>query len=190
MEAVFNSFLLVAVSEMGDKTQLLAFVLASRFRKPWAIVAGIFVATILNHLLAAGLGSFVAVQINPETLKHILAAVFIGFGLWILLPDKDDENPRLGPWGAFLTTAVAFFIAEMGDKTQLATVALGARYGDLLAVTLGSTLGMMLADGLAVFFGEKISNKISMKILRRIACLLFILFGIFILLGNLSPDLG
>lgn len=190
MEAIFNSFLLVAASEMGDKTQLLAFVLASRFRKPWAVVSGIFVATILNHLLAAWLGTFISGWLPGQWLKYILAFVFFAFGLWMLIPDKEEDNPKLGPWGAFLTTTVAFFLAEMGDKTQLATVALGARYLDLFSVTLGTTLGMMFSDGLAVFFGDKMANKISMKILRRVACALFILFGIFILLGNISPSLG
>ncbi|MEZ0391735.1 MAG: TMEM165/GDT1 family protein [Pseudobdellovibrionaceae bacterium] len=189
MESIFNSFLLVAASEMGDKTQLLAFVLASRFRKPWAIVAGILVATIFNHLLAAWVGSWVSSFVDPQILKYALAFLFVVFGLWILKPDQQDENLPVGHWGAFLTTTVAFFLAEMGDKTQLATLALGARYQDLFSVTFGSTMGMMFADGLAVFFGDRMSHRIPMKAVRIFACLLFLVFALFILLGNFSPEI-
>lgn len=183
MEAIFNSFLLVFVSEMGDKTQLLALILAARFRKPWPIMAGIFVATILNHALASYLGSFVTYYISKEILKWILALTFIGFGLWILVPDKDEEFKDKHKWGPFLTTTVAFFFAEMGDKTQLATVALGAKFAAPLLVTAGTTLGMLGADGLAVFFGDKLTKRISMRWIHRAASALFIFFGIGIILG-------
>ncbi len=183
MEALLNSFLLVFVSEMGDKTQLLALVLSARFRKPVPIMFGILVATILNHALASYVGSFVTQFISPDVLKFLLAATFIGFGIWMLVPDKDDGFNQNQRWGPFLTTTVAFFFAEMGDKTQLATVALGAKFAAPLLVTVGTTLGMLGADGLAVFFGHKFTNKVPMKLVHRIASALFILFGIGILFG-------
>jgi putative Ca2+/H+ antiporter (TMEM165/GDT1 family) len=183
VEALLNSFLLVFVSEMGDKTQLLALVLSARFRKPVPIMLGILVATILNHALASYVGSFVTQFISPDILKFLLAATFIGFGIWMLVPDKDDGFNQKQKWGPFLTTTVAFFFAEMGDKTQLATVALGAKFADPLLVTVGTTLGMLGADGLAVFFGHKFTDKVPMKLVHRIASALFILFGIGILFG-------
>ncbi|MFN7728953.1 MAG: TMEM165/GDT1 family protein [Bdellovibrio sp.] len=182
MEALIQSFLLVAASEMGDKTQLLAFVLASRFRKPWTILAGIFAATLLNHLLAATLGQGLAQLISPQVLKYGLALVFFAFALWILIPDKDEELKQAYKWGAFATTFVAFFMAEMGDKTQLATVALSARFQDLVNVTIGTTLGMIISDGLAVFLGDRLSEKISMTHVRYFASALFAIFGVGILL--------
>lgn len=184
MDAVVNSFLLVFVSEMGDKTQLLALVLAARFKKPVPIMLGILTATLLNHAVASYVGSFVSSYIAENTLKWILAATFIGFGLWILVPDKEDAVKTENKRGAFITTTVLFFIAEMGDKTQLATLALGANYAAPLAVTLGTTLGMLGADGLAVVFGHKFTEKISMKWIHRFASALFILFGIVILFKN------
>lgn len=180
MEAVFNSFVLVFFSEMGDKTQLLALVLAARFRKPVPIMFGILAATLLNHALASYIGTLITHFVSPEILKWILAASFIGFGLWILIPDKDEGLKDNHKWGPFLTTLVAFFLAEMGDKTQLATVALGAQFAAPALVTFGTTLGMMLADGLAVLFGHKFTDLISMTLVRRISCALFILSGIII----------
>ena len=178
MEPFVNSFLLVALSEMGDKTQLLAFVLASRFRQPWTVMAGIFVATMLNHALASSAGAWVSAVVPPLYLKIGLALTFFAFAIWILIPDKEDDSEKKYPFGAFLTTAIVFFLAEMGDKTQLATIALGARYNDIVSVTVGTTLGMMLSNGLAVFFGEKLTKKISMTWMHRIAAVLFIIFGI------------
>lgn len=183
LEAVLNSFLLVALTEMGDKTQLLAFVLAARFRKPWAVMGGILVATILNHALAAFFGSTVSHYVPPHVLKWILALTFFGFAAWILIPDKDEDIKEDHKYGAFMTTLVLFFFAEMGDKTQLSTVALAARYNDIVAVTIGTTLGMMFADGLAVVFGKSITEKISMKWVRWIAAASFLLFGVAILIG-------
>lgn len=183
MDSVIQSFLLVFISEMGDKTQLLALVLAARFKKPIPIMIGILVATLLNHALASYVGSFVTNFISENVLKLILSATFIIFGLWILIPDKDEDLNHTHKWGPFLTTLVTFFFAEMGDKTQLATVALGAKFNAPVFVTLGTTLGMMGADGLAVFFGHKFTNKIPMKLIHRVASALFILFGLAIYFG-------
>lgn len=181
LTAIVTSFLLVAASEMGDKTQLLAFALASRFKKPWPIMAGILTATLLNHGLASWGGTWVSEHLSPSTLKLVLAAAFIGFGVWILIPDKDDEARREPRFGAYLTTTVLFFLAEMGDKTQLATIALGARFNSFYIVTIGTTLGMLFSDGLAVLLGEKLSERISMKYVRWGAATLFFVFGILIL---------
>jgi Ca2+/H+ antiporter, TMEM165/GDT1 family len=183
MEVLLNSFLLVAATEMGDKTQLLALLLTVRFKKPWVILWGIIAATILNHSLAAYAGQWLSLQMSPTTLKWVLALVFFGFAAWVLIPDKEEEPKAGGSWGAFLTTFVAFFIAEMGDKTQLSTIALAARYNQFVLVTIGTTLGMIVADGMAVFFGEKLLQKMSMKHLRRIAAVLFVFFGLSLLLG-------
>ena len=177
MQAVFQSFLLVFVSEMGDKTQLLAMMLAARFRAPGKIMAGILVATLANHALASWAGAWISHWVPPQLLSWILAATFIGFGLWILVPDKEEEVQNTKKWGAFLTTLVLFFLAEMGDKTQLATVALGARFSEPVAVTAGTTLGMMAADGLAIVVGQ----KIPLRLVRWVACALFFLFGLGIL---------
>lgn len=183
MESVLNSFLLVFLSEMGDKTQLLALVLAARFRKPVPILMGILVATLLNHALASYAGHFVTGLVPGHILKWILGLTFIGFGLWILVPDKEEDLQQRAKWGPFLTTTVAFFFAEMGDKTQLATVALGAKFNEPLMVTLGTTLGMMGADGLAVLFGHRFTQKVPMSLVHRLASGLFILFGLAIILG-------
>lgn len=166
---------------MGDKTQLLALILAARFKKPWTILAGVFVATVLNHALASWAGGFVAGQLSRETLKWALALVFFAFAAWILVPDKEEESGVGSRYGVFLTTVVAFFLAEMGDKTQLATVALGARYTNVLTVTLGTTLGMLASNALAIFLGEKLLKRIPMKWIRVFTSLLFALFGAMIL---------
>lgn len=163
---------------MGDKTQLLALVLAAKFKKPLPILAGIFVATILNHALASWVGSFSTNFISPEVLKWILSAVFVGFGLWMLVPDQDEGLNENYKWGPFITTTVAFFLAEMGDKTQLATVALSAKFGSAILVTVGTTLGMMFSDGLAVILGHRFTNRIPMKLIHRVAAVLFIGFGL------------
>lgn len=178
MEALLNSTILVFISEMGDKTQLLALVLATRFAKPVPILWGILIATLLNHAIASYVGSFITLYISQDILRWGLAASFIGFGLWILIPDKDDGLTPNDRFGAFITTLIAFFIAEMGDKTQLATVALGAKYTSVVAVTIGSTLGMMLANAPAVIFGKWFTERIPMQWLHRIASLIFIGFGI------------
>lgn len=178
MEAIINSTVLVFISEMGDKTQLLALILAAKFRKPVPIMLGIFIATLLNHALASYVGSFITNYFQADTLCWLLAGTFVAFGLWILIPDKDDGLKTTDRYGVFVTTLLAFFIAEMGDKTQLATVALGAKYTSIVAVTFGTTLGMMLANAPAVYFGQWFTDRIPMKWVHRIASVLFIGFGI------------
>jgi putative Ca2+/H+ antiporter (TMEM165/GDT1 family) len=177
LQAMLSSFGVVAISEMGDKTQLLAFSLAARFKRPWPILAGIFVATVLNHALASSLGSWVSAQFAPHTLAWVLALTFFGFGVWTLKPDTLDENDAQHRYGPFLTTTVLFFLAEMGDKTQLATVALAAKFHSLVAVTLGTTLGMMVSDGLAVLLGEKLAEHSQSRWIRIAAACVFFVFA-------------
>jgi len=177
MEAVVSSFLLVAASEMGDKTQLLAFSLATRFRKPWTVMAGILVATLANHALASSVGTWVSLHVPARVMAAVLAVTFIGFGLWTLKPDTLEESEKPPRFGAFLTTTILFFLAEMGDKTQLATVAMAARYQAVVLVTGGTTLGMLFSDGLAVFLGDKLAGRVQMKWLRWLAASLFFVFG-------------
>jgi putative Ca2+/H+ antiporter (TMEM165/GDT1 family) len=183
MEAFLTSTVLVALAEIGDKTQLLSFVLAAQLRKPWPIIAGIFVATVANHALAGSVGVWVATLVTPETLRWIVAATFIGFGLWTLHPDSLDEQPKMHAAGAFVTTLIAFFIAEMGDKTQIATVALAARFDALAAVVFGTTIGMMLANVPAVLIGDKLARTLPMKAIRITAAMLFILTGVWTAFG-------
>jgi putative Ca2+/H+ antiporter (TMEM165/GDT1 family) len=178
MNAIFSSFGLVAISEMGDKTQLLAFSLATRFKQPLPIIAGIFVATVANHALAAWVGVATASFLSPVMMSWILAATFIGCGFWALIPDKlEDEGTKPSAYGAFWTTTVVFFLAEMGDKTQLATIALAARFTDIIAVTIGTTLGMMATNSIAVFAGDRLAEKVQMKFIRWGASGLFFAFG-------------
>jgi putative Ca2+/H+ antiporter (TMEM165/GDT1 family) len=184
LKIIFNSCLLVSFTEMGDKTQLLAFVLATRYKTPWIIFWGILVATILNHLLAASAGVWVSHVLSPILLKWILATLFFVFAIWILIPDKDEGLKENHKWGPFLTTVVSFFLAEMGDKTQIATVTLAAKYHDFLIVTIGTTLGMMITDGAAVFFGDKMTKYIPMKWVHIAAAILYIAFGIGILFSD------
>ena len=184
MEAFLVSTGVVALGEMGDKTQLLAIVLAARFRRPWPIVAGILVATLANHALAGLVGEGVARVLGPDWLRWTVGLGFIAMAGWLLVPDQpgalDDGPARLGVFG---TTVVAFFIAEMGDKTQIATVALAARYGELLAVVAGTTLGMMLANVPAVWLGERIARRVSLPLLHGIGALVFAALGVATLLG-------
>ena len=184
MEAFAISTGIVALAEMGDKTQLLAFLLAARFRKPVPIVLGILVATLANHAFAAALGAWINTLIGPEVMRWVLGISFIAMAGWTLIPDKlDDEESNLGKYGVFATTLVAFFLAEMGDKTQIATVALAARYDAVIAVVAGTTLGMMIANVPAVYFGERIADKISLRLVHGIAAALFLALGIATLLG-------
>ena len=182
MEAFLTSSLLVAVAEIGDKTQLLAIVLATRFRKPLPIILCILAATLANHALAAFAGQFAAGLLDWLWFRVAVAASFIVMGLWTLVHDKldDDEQPR-ARGGVFLTTLVAFFLVEMGDKTQLATVALGARYANLVAVTAGTTLGMMVANVPAVLLGNALVQRISMKAVRIVAAASFVAAGAWML---------
>ncbi|MBI4988039.1 MAG: TMEM165/GDT1 family protein [Rhodocyclales bacterium] len=183
MEAFLTSALLVALAEIGDKTQLLSFVLAARLRKPGAIILGIFVATILNHALAGSAGVWLASLIAPHVLPWATGLLFVGFGLWTLHPDSLDDDPKLHRAGAFVTTTIAFFIAEMGDKTQLATVALAARFDALAAVVFGTTLGMLIANIPAVLVGEALAQKLPMKAIRIVAAGVFIATGIVTMFG-------
>jgi putative Ca2+/H+ antiporter (TMEM165/GDT1 family) len=184
MEAFLVSTGIVALAEIGDKTQLLAFVLAAKFRRPLPIIAAIFVATIANHAFAAAIGTWITSLLGPNVLRWVLGASFIAMAAWTLVPDKiDDDDIPLARYGVFLTTLIAFFIAEMGDKTQVATVALAARYHSLAAVVCGTTLGMMLANVPAVYLGDKIANKISLKLVHGIAALIFAALGVATLLG-------
>ncbi|SCY54701.1 Putative Ca2+/H+ antiporter, TMEM165/GDT1 family [Nitrosospira sp. Nl5] len=178
LEAFFTSTLLVALAEIGDKTQLLSFVLAAKLRRPYPIMAGIFAATILNHALAASIGAWLASLISPQALTWIVGLSFIGFGLWALKPDTLDGNPRIFSAGVFVTTLVAFFVAEMGDKTQFATVALAARYDALVLVVLGTTFGMVLANIPAVWIGKALADRINMRWMRWFAAASFVLMGL------------
>lgn len=178
LEILFNSIFFVALTEMGDKTQLLAFILATRYKKPWTIMGAIFLATIANHLLAAWLGTFISQYVPAHILKWSLVAVFLAFAIWVMIPDKEGEVKSTGKWGAFLTTFVSFFLAEMGDKTQLTTLALAAKYNDLTLVTIGSTIGMMISSALAIFFGNKLTKRIPMKVIHAFAAFFFVIMAI------------
>lgn len=178
LNVFLNCFALVFLGEMGDKTQLLALILAARFRAPWTILFGVLIATILNHALAAWGGNYVAVLVDEKTLAWILAGTFIAFAAWILIPDKEDGLSSESRFGPLLTTIVAFFLAEMGDKTQLATVALGARYPQVMLVTLGTTFGMLASNALAIFLGDRLLRRIPMAWIRRGASLMFFIFGL------------
>lgn len=185
LEGFLVSTGVVALAEIGDKTQLLALVLAAKYRKPVPIILGIFVATVLNHFVAGWVGAWVAGTVGPELMRWILGVSFVAMGLWILVPDKiDDDEAAAGPrFGVFLTTLFAFFVVEIGDKTQIATVALAARYEPLIAVVAGTTLGMMLANVPAVLVGEAAARKLPMKLVHGIAAAIFIVLGASILLG-------
>jgi putative Ca2+/H+ antiporter (TMEM165/GDT1 family) len=185
MEALFVSTGVVALAEIGDKTQLLAFILAARFKKPWPIIAGIFCATIVNHGLAGALGAWITSALNPGVLRWVLAASFIGMAIWTLIPDKieEEETQVAKRFGVFGATLLTFFLAEMGDKTQIATVAMAAHYANPLWVVAGTTLGMLLADVPAVFVGDRLAAKIPMKLVHGIAAAIFAALGIATLLG-------
>jgi putative Ca2+/H+ antiporter (TMEM165/GDT1 family) len=190
MEAFLVSTGIVALAEMGDKTQLLSLVLAARYRKPWPIVWGILVATLANHGLAGAVGSWVTTQLGAEALRWVLGGSFLAMAVWILVPDKLDEeaekaNPRMG---VFATTVVAFFIAEMGDKTQVATVMLAAQFQSWFWVVAGTTLGMMLANAPVVWFGEAITRQISLSWVHRISAVVFAVLGALALWGGPSPN--
>lgn len=174
----------VAVAEIGDKTQLLAFVLAARFKKPWHVILGILTATIANHVLASVVGVTASAWVNPQVMRWILGLSFLAMAVWVLIPDRATEGEtKPDRFGAFLTTAMTFFLLEMGDKTQLATVALSAKYQSLIAVTAGTTLGMMLADVPAVFIGDRLAEKIPLRLVHGLAAALFGIMGILVLCG-------
>jgi putative Ca2+/H+ antiporter (TMEM165/GDT1 family) len=185
MEALFVSTGVVALAEIGDKTQLLAFILAARFKRPAPIILGIFLATIVNHGLAGALGAWITTTISAEVLRWILGLSFIGMAIWTMIPDKieEEETQIAHKYGVFGATLVTFFLAEMGDKTQIATVAMAAHYTAPLLVVVGTTLGMLIADVPAVFAGDKLANKIPMRLVHSIAAAVFAALGIATLFG-------
>lgn len=185
MEAFLVSTGIVALAEIGDKTQLLSLVLAARFRKPWPIVLGILVATLVNHALAGAVGAWITTLLGPVTLRWVLGLSFLAMAAWMLIPDKlDDEdtqsNPRLGVFGA---TLIAFFLAEMGDKTQIATVMLAARFDAYVWVVAGTTLGMMLANAPVVWLGERITRLVPLRVVHVVSALFFAGLGVVALIG-------
>jgi Ca2+/H+ antiporter, TMEM165/GDT1 family len=185
MESLFISTGVVALAEIGDKTQLLAFILAARFKKPLPIIAGILCATLVNHGLAGALGAWITANVSAQVLRWVLGASFVGMAIWTLIPDKIEEEEtqvakKLGVFGA---TLVTFFLAEMGDKTQIATVALAAHYASPVLVVIGTTLGMLIADVPAVFVGDKLAARIPMKLVHAIAAAIFAVLGAATLLG-------
>jgi putative Ca2+/H+ antiporter (TMEM165/GDT1 family) len=178
VEALLVSAGLVAIAEIGDKTQLLAMVLASRYRRPVPIILGILTATLANHALAAWAGALVADWLGPDAMRWILGLLFLGMAVWCLIPDKAEEGPKAASAaGAFVATTIAFFLVEIGDKTQIATVALAARFNDLLAVTAGTTLGMMLANVPAVLCGDLLAHKVPLGLVRGFAAASFVALG-------------
>ena len=186
MDALLISTGIVALAEMGDKTQLLALVLALRFRKPWPIVMGILVATLANHALAGAVGAWVTTVLGPDVLRWVLGASFIAMAVWMLIPDKIDEDeagkpPRLGVFG---TTVVAFFLAEMGDKTQVATIMLAAQYSSTVMVVAGTTLGMMLANAPVVWLGERMTRLVPLRVVHLVSAAIFMGLGLWALLGQ------
>ncbi|MDX9700577.1 MAG: TMEM165/GDT1 family protein [Rhodocyclaceae bacterium] len=188
LETLFISTGIVALAEIGDKTQLLAFMLAARFRRPWPIILGIFVATVANHAFAAAVGTWITQALGPEVLRWLLGLSFLAMAVWTLIPDKLEEGevsvPRLGVFGA---TLVAFFLAEMGDKTQVATVALAARFDAFVAVVIGTTLGMLIANVPAVLAGDRIAQRIPVTLVHGIAAVLFALLGLALLFDIGAP---
>jgi Ca2+/H+ antiporter, TMEM165/GDT1 family len=175
----------IALAEIGDKTQLLAFLLATRFKKPIPIIIGITLATLINHGLAGVVGSWITANVDQSVLRWVLGASFIAMAVWTLIPDKieDEETQLATKLGVFGATFITFFSAEMGDKTQIATVAMSAHYNDVLMVVAGTTLGMLIADVPAVFAGDKLAEKIPMKLVHRIAAAMFAALGVATLLG-------
>ena len=180
MEAFLVSTGIVALAEMGDKTQLLALLLAARFKKPWPIVWGILVATVANHAMAGALGAWVTTLMSPEVLRWILGASFLAMAAWMLVPDKleDDSNTKPPRWGVFATTVAMFFLAEMGDKTQIATVMLAARFDTYVAVVAGTTVGMMLANAPVVWLGERVTRLLPLRVVHIVSALVFAVLGL------------
>ena len=184
MDAFLVSTAIVALAEIGDKTQLLAFILAAKFRRPWPIVLGILVATLANHAFAAEVGTWLTTLMGPQTLRWVLGLSFIAMAVWTLIPDKlDEDDAKLPRFGVFGATLIAFFLAEMGDKTQVATVALAAQYQMLVAVVAGTTLGMMIANVPAVLLGDRIAARMPVKLVHGIAAAIFLGLGIATLAG-------
>ena len=186
LDAIWVPTAVVAIAEIGDKTQLLAIVLAAKFRKPVPIILGILAATLLNHAAAATLGYWISQWLTGDTFRIIVGAAFVVMAAWALIPDKEDEDASSrSVGGIFLTTLVAFFFVEIGDKTQIATSLLAAQYTDILLVTIGTTLGMMLANVPAVIFGEAVTRIVPLKYVRLGAAVIFALIGVWVILGAL-----
>lgn len=185
MESLFVSTGVVALAEIGDKTQLLAFLLAARFKKPLPIILGILIATMVNHGMAGAVGAWITSNVSPEILRWVLGLSFIGMAVWTLIPDviEEEETQIAKRFGVFGATLITFFLAEMGDKTQIATVAMAARYDDMMLVVIGTTLGMMISNVPAVFAGDKLASKIPMKLVHSIAAGVFAVLGVATLLG-------
>ena len=184
MEAFLVSTGIVALAEIGDKTQLLAFILSARFRRPWPISLGILVATLANHSFAGAVGTWLTTALGPTALRWVLGVSFLAMAAWTLIPDKFDEgDAKMPPRGVFTTTLVAFFLAEMGDKTQVATVALAARYDAIVAVVAGTTLGMMIANVPAVLLGDRIAHRMPVRLVHAVAAAIFAVLGVVTLLG-------
>ncbi|OHC26599.1 MAG: hypothetical protein A3J71_18540 [Pseudomonadales bacterium RIFCSPHIGHO2_02_FULL_60_43] len=181
LESLFVPTFIVALAEIGDKTQLLALLLAARFRKPWPIIWGIVVATLANHFAAGAIGNWVASFFSPATLSWILAASFVAVALWTLIPDKldDDESSKFKRYGPFLTTLIAFFLAEMGDKTQVATVMLAAQYPYFVLVVIGTTLGMLIANVPVVLAGNFAAERLPLTLIRRVAACAFAALAVY-----------
>jgi putative Ca2+/H+ antiporter (TMEM165/GDT1 family) len=184
LEAFHVSMGIVALAEIGDKTQLLAFVLAGKFRRPLPIILGILASTMANHALAGALGAWITSAVGPHTMRWVLGASFLAMAIWTLVPDKLDEgDAKIAPYGVFAATFVAFFLAEMGDKTQIATIAQAAQYSSVVAVVAGTTLGMMIANVPAVLLGERIARRIPVRLVHAIAAAIFAVLGVATLLG-------
>ena len=186
MEPLLVSTLTVALAEIGDKTQLLALLLAARFRKPWPIVAGILVATLLNHAMAGWLGATAASWLTPQVLRWTVATSFIAIALWTLKPDKLEDGARLPPRGAFVATTIAFFLAEMGDKTQVATVLLAANYPPLWQVVAGTTVGMLLANVPVVALGSRFAERLPLRAARLVAAAVFLALGLWAAIAGVA----
>jgi putative Ca2+/H+ antiporter (TMEM165/GDT1 family) len=185
VEAFLVATGIVALAEIGDKTQLLAFILAARFRKPLPIIAGILIATLANHSFAGALGAWLTALMTPQALRWVLGISFLGMAVWTLIPDKFDESDsKATRFGVFGTTLVAFFLAEMGDKTQIATVALAAQYQSFFAVVAGTTLGMMIANVPAVLLGDRIAQRMPVRLVHAVAAAIFAILGVVTLAGG------
>jgi len=190
LEAWLVSTGVVALAEVGDKTQLLSFVLAARYRKPLPITLGILVATLFNHALAGALGTWIMGVLSPQTLRWALGLSFVAMAAWALVPDKLENEParrEVGRWGVFGATTLAFFLVEMGDKTQVATVALAAKYGAFVAVVAGTTLGMLIANVPAVLLGDRIAHRLPVRLIHAVVAAIFAALGVWVILGGDAP---
>ena len=188
MEALLVSTISVALAEIGDRTQLLALILAARFRKPWPIIAGMLLATLFNHAIAAEIGDWISELLSPDLLRWLVAGAFIAMGLWVLIPDKEEDASARYPYGAFLTTLIAFFLVEMGDKTQIATVVLAAQFEPVWMVVVGTTAGIMAANVPVVVAGHFSADRLPLRLIHAMAAAVFI--GIGLVIGFTGVEVG